>query len=350
MTQRRHVRYDLYNDFYMVLGVDPAASNEDLQRAYRQRAKDVHPDRNPEKLAWANDQVRRLNEAYDVLKDPDLRAEYDRQRGRYHPHGGPGTGWQTQTGRARSSAARSSAGRTEPEPAFWEYANPPRPPSGRPRPWARYQSRAGRSPSWWPSGGVRNHYFAAFRTLLRGPYRFVLVIFLAVLIVSLVLAMFIILSRVAMERTRRGQGTQAGQAPASNVVQTQPNFIVVTLQPPDRTKLPSRCDDQVNITNPTAGDEINFELFDIKGTATHDQFESFTVEIDANSSNQATAAIPFRWVLMPEVRVPVRDGLLVEKTSIRNMVEGDYVLRLKVTLRENLPPPPPCEVVIHRKP
>ncbi len=348
MNQRRHVRYDLYNDFYMVLGVDPSASNEELQRVYRQRAKEVHPDRNPEKLAWANDQVRRLNEAYDVLRDPDLRAEYDRQRGRYHAHGGPGTAWQTQTGRTRSSAARTSADRREPEPAFWEYANPPGPPSRRPRPWARYQSRAGRSPSWWPSGGVRNHYFAAFRTLLRGPYRFVLVIFLAVLMVSIVFVMFVILSRASMEQPRRGQGTLA---PASNVAQTRPNFIVVTLQPLDRTKVASKCDPaQVNITSPRAGDEINFELFDIKGTATHDQFDSFTVEIDTYSSNQATAALPFRWVLTPEVRVPVRDGLLVEKTSIRNMGEGDYILRLKVTLRQNLPPPPPCEVAIHRKP
>jgi hypothetical protein len=163
--------------------------------------------------------------------------------------------------------------------------------------------------------------------------------------------MFFILSRASMGQTLRGRGTQAGQAPAANVTETPPNFIVVALQPPDRTKLPSKCDPaQVNITSPKAGDAINFEKFDIFGTATYGQFESFTVEIDPYSTNQATAGTPVRWVLTPEVRVPVRDGLLVEKTSIRNMVEGDYILRLKVTLRENLPPPPPCEVVIHRKP
>ncbi|HEY2445259.1 MAG TPA: molecular chaperone DnaJ [Rhizomicrobium sp.] len=64
-------------DFYEVLGCERGASIEEIKGAYRKLAKELHPDRNPGDHSCEH-RFKEINEAYDILKDGDRRAAYDR--------------------------------------------------------------------------------------------------------------------------------------------------------------------------------------------------------------------------------------------------------------------------------
>ena len=64
-------------DYYELLGVDRNADDKSLRRAFRQKAKQYHPDLNPDSEE-AGERFKAINEAYDVLRDEKKRAIYDR--------------------------------------------------------------------------------------------------------------------------------------------------------------------------------------------------------------------------------------------------------------------------------
>ena len=89
-----------FKDYYKTLGVEPGASADDIKRAYRKLARKYHPDVSKE--SDAETRFKEIGEAYEALKDPEKRAQYDqvrqggwRQGQEFRPPPGWSEGWQS---------------------------------------------------------------------------------------------------------------------------------------------------------------------------------------------------------------------------------------------------------------
>ncbi|HSR82243.1 MAG TPA: DnaJ domain-containing protein, partial [Hyphomicrobiaceae bacterium] len=65
-------------DPYKVLGVPREASDDDVRRAYRKLAKELHPDLNPANRASAEERFKKVSAAYEIVGDATKRGQYDR--------------------------------------------------------------------------------------------------------------------------------------------------------------------------------------------------------------------------------------------------------------------------------
>jgi len=110
-----------YKDYYKILGVDRKATAEEIKRAYRKLALKYHPDHNPDDHG-SEDKFKEINEAYQVLSDPDKRSRYNQlgdSYARYQQRGGSPGGfnwedWFSQSpGGARQGSVRVEVGDLE---------------------------------------------------------------------------------------------------------------------------------------------------------------------------------------------------------------------------------------------
>lgn len=89
-----------FKDYYATLGVSRQASQEEIKRAYRKLARQYHPDTNPGNKE-AEEKFKEIQEAYEVLSNPETRAKYDQLGANWREYermaqqgGGPFAGWQ----------------------------------------------------------------------------------------------------------------------------------------------------------------------------------------------------------------------------------------------------------------
>jgi hypothetical protein len=300
-VKRGAIRYDPQNDFYELLGVPSDADLEQVQQAFRRKAKEVHPDRNPDRVAWATEQFRRLNEAYEVLSDAARRREYDRQRRQVNAAAYDFAAWARQT---RVEPART------PDPREGEAL------------WAWYRSVKPRYTRY------NDPYAAAVRNLIFSPYRYVLLILVVVFFTNVV---FISLAQQngLMQRALRQEQTAVALALAP----TQTYAAMLQMRCPDPN---------ARISLPRPDSRIEPAAFSIRGTAEHPEFERY--ELYAFARAEATRQPS---ILLANVRRPVRDGLLVERADLSRLGATHYTLRLIVFLKDGSALPP-CEVDVRR--
>lgn len=89
-----------YKDYYKILGVERSTDQDGIRKAFRRLAAKYHPDRN--KAADAEERFKEVNEAYEVLSDPEKRSRYDQLGANWNNTGGfqPPPGWNASSGGA----------------------------------------------------------------------------------------------------------------------------------------------------------------------------------------------------------------------------------------------------------
>ena len=67
-----------FTNYYKLLGINPKADRQTVKQAYLSRVKEWHPDKNQDRTEEAEEKTKALNQAYQILKDPEARKNYDR--------------------------------------------------------------------------------------------------------------------------------------------------------------------------------------------------------------------------------------------------------------------------------
>ena len=98
-----------YKDYYKVLGVQRTSTQEEIKKAFRKLARKHHPDVNPGDKK-AEERFKEINEAYEVLSDPEKRQKYDTLGPNWQEQFGPNPG----TGPFGRTSTRTSRGGSTP--------------------------------------------------------------------------------------------------------------------------------------------------------------------------------------------------------------------------------------------
>jgi hypothetical protein len=338
---RRKIQYNAQRDYYVILAIDATATTDEIRNAYRRRVREVHPDLNPDRTAWATEQIQLINEAYGVLSDARLRKEYDRQRWPHIPtqprpaYRSPFSGpeydfnrpWWEQVSPRPAGGDGWRAGQSaplEPERPYWLVVSD----------WLKAHHLGALDPTWLTLVG-----------LWRSPYSGLLMVLAVVLALNVAV---IIYAFIAPE-----DSFLDGLSDRLSSQSTEP--ITPTARPapsatPDQLYL--LCTDpRAVIQTPVAFQQVTVP-FAVYGTVWHPELWHYVVELGYVGEVFEEDAVPPYWqpVRSPPANQsipepPVEAGILAETIDLSERPAGFYIVRLRVVLR-NGRELQPCDVVV----
>ncbi|WP_119065727.1 J domain-containing protein [Aggregatilinea lenta] len=328
---RRKIIYDPARDYYVVLGVSPAASTEEIRRAFRRRALEVHPDRHPDRRDQATRQFQLLNEAYGVLKQSASRREYDRLRWPHAPH------------RVRPAASFWGSGpdstdTIDPDHPWWQRATAQ---SARQAAHLSSAPVAPVAPGWMRRYGLEQ-YESTWSTLVglwRTPYAGLLLVLSALLALNLAIVVYMAIapgeSHAFIDQVEGWFAEESTATPA----------------PTAESSLFRTCTNSgVQILNLVSFDKVG-ETFALYGTARHADLWSYVIELGYLGRTYDPQAIPRSWTIVrpspanqsvPEAPI---DHDVLASIDLSGYARGYYVLRLRLILRSGAAQTP-CDVII----
>lgn len=358
---RRKITYDPARDYYDLLGIDTHATEDEVRQAYRRRVREIHPDLNPDRAAWATEQLQLINEAYTVLGNAALREDYDRLRWPHVPH---------QPTRHKSSDAgwgsipRPRGGRAPTPPPYdydrpwWEQVAHEAPPGFTdpdidadlhvyhtdgvaPRPvwliiadWLREHGLGALEASWLLLVG-----------LWRSPYAGLLSMLGTLLTLNVCLIIFAFANPTAWDTLQslyEPPNTELTHAPRAPT-------LAPTLAVLDRA-----CDDDaMRITVPVSEDVVG-STFSIYGTVQHPALWSYEIAV-GYLGRAFRSTVPERWTVVrpappnQSIAEPAVTGELLTSAPVdlSGQPPGYYAIRLRVVLRDGTVLEP-CDVIVQR--
>lgn len=164
-----------YQDYYKILGVARNADEKEIKKAYRDLARRYHPDLNPGDET-ANNRFKEINEAYEVLSDPEKRSRYDTLGSNWQQAGNfDWSSWAQNTGNAGGSR-RPSGTRfeydTDPGGMFSEFFTSIFGEGGRPAPNTSKRPIRGQDTELEVSVSFEEAYHGTTRQITRGSSQF----------------------------------------------------------------------------------------------------------------------------------------------------------------------------------
>lgn len=354
---RLNVFYDPDNDYYEIIGIAPNADRSTIQRAYRAKAKQLHPDVNQDRHEWAKEQFQLLNEAYSVLNDSEKRRVYDNLRWPYQFH--------TAEANPRYRERQPTGERPKPRPS-WQYEERPyqqyyRPPHSQTYTQATPPQQSPRA-AWLDQVGLGwfKSTYIAIADVMESPYRYILIF------VGLLLAVNVVLIAAGVWQSKDGSNnsnvvivatnTLNAGPPISNpdvnanliptqtpvpsvtpVVQIVPTFTpqptpTLTFTPQPREMV---CHPDIEIFAPPNGQTIFRHSLpeDVQVVGRIAVPDMFTYSVEARLFDPITT-LPSEPIMLREVssepETPVENGIIVTLDELRYGLSGTYEVLILV--------------------
>ncbi len=353
----RKITYDPKRDYYVVLGVETSASAGDIRQAYRRAVREAHPDLHPDRADLATEQIKLINEAYTVLRQPVQRREYDLLRWAFVP----GIRVYEETDRSQNSGSPHFS---SPSFSATDFSQPGYASN---RPWWE-QAPLGEDFRQYMAGGVVTMPRREVRWLRRvklgwlentwlmlvgvwrTPYATRLSVLSTLLSINMALIVYMMINPANGQRLADGVQNWLDDFQPSGAEHEDSASAADTA-----SRIHFNCEGSgIQISLPE-NNAPEYSLFLVFGTVDHPQMWSYRVRMAYVGVFFTADAIINNWTTLREPPVtqsipqpPIRVPQVLALVNLHDQPAGYYVIRVEI-VPQNQTVLPSCDIVVQRK-